>query len=106
LCLLIPSDKFYKKESQEKTLLQWPDFFLLRSPLDPNTQNLTPKGRPFYIVALSVAWLLVLDFVGYDVLSGLCGRVNLILADHASRRLAVTFSKKALLLESAADSHC
>ncbi len=27
-------DLFYKKESQEKTLLQWPDFFLLRSPLD------------------------------------------------------------------------
>jgi hypothetical protein len=26
--------KFYKKESQEKTLLQRPDFFLLRSPLD------------------------------------------------------------------------
>jgi hypothetical protein len=26
--------QFYKKESQEKTLLQRPDFFLLRSPLD------------------------------------------------------------------------
>jgi hypothetical protein len=25
---------FHEKESQEKTLLQWPDFFLLRSPLD------------------------------------------------------------------------
>ena len=24
----------YKKESQEKTVLQWPDFFLLRNPFD------------------------------------------------------------------------
>jgi hypothetical protein len=26
--------RFYKGRSQEKTLLHWPEFFLLRSPLD------------------------------------------------------------------------
>jgi hypothetical protein len=32
--LLPTPDKFYKKESQEKTLPQRPDFFLLPSPHD------------------------------------------------------------------------
>jgi hypothetical protein len=31
---LLTPGKFYKKESQEKTLLQRPDFFLLPSPHD------------------------------------------------------------------------